>query len=425
MLQNLTRYHKRVAGVSYVAVPLNMSHSSVMTKKNRSQPASNRFSRCILTITLCIIASYLFWPVVASPYGSKPSTPPTNRLSSIPVTTAKVVQGDLPMHLTGLGTVTPLHMVTVKSRVEGELLRVSYTEGQRVHKGDLLAEIDPRPYSAQLMQNEGQLARDQALLENAKVDWQRYRDLLGKDSIAAQQVATQKALVAQYQAAIQMDQGQIAATRLQLDYSRITAPISGRVGLRKVDPGNIVRAGDAEGLVVITQTTPISVLFTLPEDRLPALLDGMRKTPKLTVEARDRSATQVLATGQLLAVDNQIDPATGTIRLKAVFPNTDENLFANQFVNVQLNLAPLRDVPIIPAAALVHGASGDFVYIATAEGKARMQSVTPGARDGERITVLDGLKAGDDIIVEGMDRLREGSSISIIRAQTTPSVPAS
>lgn len=423
MLQNPTRYHKRSTGVSNVAVPFKMSHSSVMTTKKGAKPARKCFSRWTPVATLGVFLVYLLWPVVVSPFGAKPTL--ASRPSTVPVTTAKVVQGEIPIHLSGLGTVTPLQVVTVKPRVDGELLRVSFAEGQRVHKGELLAEIDPRPYSAQLMQNEGQLARDKALLENAQVDWQRYRDLLSKDSIAAQQVLTQKSLVAQYQAAIQVDQGQLEATRLQLDYCRITAPISGRVGLRKVDPGNIVRAGDAEGLVVITQTTPISVLFTLPEDRLPVLLDEMRKTPKLTVEARDRSATRVLATGQLLAVDNQIDPTTGTIRLKAVFPNTDESLFANQFVNVQLNLVPLRDVPIIPAAALVHGANGDFVYMATADGKARMQPVKPGPREGERIAVLEGLKAGDDIIVEGMDRLREGTSISIIRAKDPRLVPAS
>lgn len=368
----------------------------------------------ILTGVLGSTLAYFLWssnhpsPVTGT-VASRDSQP-----SAVPVLTTPVKRGDIPVYLNGLGTVTPLHTVTVKSRVEGELLRLAFSEGQAVRKGDLLAEIDARSYAAQLIQNEGQLARDQALLDNARVDWQRYRELLGKDSIAAQQVASQKALVSQYEATVKIDQGQIAATRLQLDYCRITAPISGRVGLRKVDPGNIVRAGEPDGLVVITQTSPISVVFTLPEDRLPELLAAMRNQPALTVEARDRSATRILATGHLLAMDNQIDPTTGTLRLKAVFPNTDERLFANQFVNVRLNLAPLRHTPVIPAAALLNGSSGEFVYVVTEEGKARMQRINPGARDGERVAVLEGLDEGVEVVLEGMDRLRDGMPVKII-----------
>ena len=344
-----------------------------------------------------------------------PASTHSNQSVSVPVTVHSVKRDDIPVYLTGLGTVTPLNSVTVKSRVDGELLRVSFSEGQTVRKGDLLAEMDSRPYAAQLMQNEGQLARDEALLENARVDWQRYRELLGKDSIAAQQVASQKALVSQYQAAVKIDQGLIAATRLQLDYCRITAPLSGRAGLRKVDQGNIIRASDPDGLVVITQTAPISVLFTVPEDRLPELLAAVRKNPRLTVEARDRSASVRLAEGHLLAFDNQIDPATGTLRLKAVFPNQDERLFANQFVNVQLNLEPLHQVPVIPAAAILHGSSGEFVYLATADGKARVQAIASGARQGERVAIVSGLTEGTEVIVEGMDRLRDGAAIRVIR----------
>lgn len=340
-----------------------------------------------------------------------------NRPPAVPVMTTRVERADIPVYLNGLGTVTPLHTVTVRPRVDGELLRVAFSEGQLVKKGDLLAEIDPRPYAAQLIQNEGQLARDQALLENARVDWQRYRELLGKDSIAAQQVASQRALVSQYEATVKIDQGQIDATRLQLDYCRITAPISGRVGLRKIDPGNIVRAGDPDGLIVITGTTPISVLFTLPEDRLPPLLTAVKRRAALTVEARDRTATRILAQGHLLALDNQIDPATGTLRLKALFPNSDESLFANQFVNVRLNLDPLRNTPVLPTTALLSGSAGDFVYVVDGESKARMQVIHAGPRDGERVAVLQGLDEGTEVVLEGMDRLRDGVAVQVIRQQ--------
>jgi multidrug efflux system membrane fusion protein len=267
------------------------------------------------------------------------------------------------------------------------------------------------------------LARDQALLDNALADLRRYESLLTQDSIAAQQVSGQAALVRQHKAAVSVDQGQIAAIRLQLEYCRITAPIGGRAGLRLVDPGNVVHANDPNGLVVITQTQPIAALFTLPEDKLPAVMAQLRGNRTVTTEAYDRSGAVRLAEGTLLAVDNQIDPATGTVKLKAVFPNTDGSLFANQFVNVRMNLEPLRGATVIPAAAVQRGSPGDFAYVLNGEGKVRLQPLELGPRDGERVAVLGGLAAGAEVVVEGTDRLRDGSAVLVVSPDSDGSKP--
>ena len=388
----------------------------------------SHYSRKGLFLVLCLLLAvagyFVLHTLTTGANHPEPGPPRHGGASALPVAVARVIQADLPIHLDGLGTVTPLNSVTVKTRVEGELQRVWFSEGQRVKKGELLAEIDPRAYAAQLTQAEGQWARDQALLENAEVDWRRYQDLLGQDAIAAQQVTGQKALVRQYQAAVKMDQGQIAAIRLQLEYCRITSPLNGRVGLRRVDPGNLLRPADNDGLVVISQTQPISVVFSLPEDRVPQLLQGQKSLQKRKVTAYDRTGTQPLASGQLLAIDNQIDPATGTIRLRAVFPNQDENLFANQFVTVRLELEPLPAVNIIPLAAVQHGAQSDFVYLADRDGRVKIRPVQLGQRDGERVAVLTGLETGDAVVVEGNDRLKEGQDIRIVSNEpVTPEQP--
>lgn len=316
---------------------------------------------------------------------------------------------DVNVYVNGLGTVTPLKTVTVRSRVEGELIRIHFTEGQMVKEGQLLAEVDPRPFRVQLMQAEGQMARDQALLANARIDLERYRTLFAQDSIAKQQVDTQAALVRQYEGSIKANQSAIESAKLQLAYSRITAPISGRLGLRQVDAGNVVRAGDANGLVVITQLQPVSVIFSIPQDQLPLVL----KKKDLPVEAWDRENRQRLAAGRLVTVDNQIDPATGTVKVKAQLPNDDLRLFPNQFVNARMLVETRRGVVTVPAAALQRGVQGMFVYVVRDDNTVTVRPVRPGPTDDGNVAIESGVAEGERVAVDGLDRLREGARVEV------------
>jgi multidrug efflux system membrane fusion protein len=319
---------------------------------------------------------------------------------------------DLPVHLAALGTVTPIESVVVRSRVEGELQSLHFTEGQRVKKGDLLAQIDPRAFQVELAQGEAAKARNAALLANAKEDLARYETLLAQDSIAAQQVTNQRSLVRQYEAAVLADDATIASARLSLQYARITAPISGRVGLRLATPGNIVRSSDADGLLTITQDAPISVVFALPEPQLVAVRSAIARGG-LPVEARDRDNRTVLATGTLRILDNQIDVATGTVRAKAMFDNRDGALFPNQFVNVKLRVDTIADAIVVPVSAIQRGASGTFVYVVDAELKAVMRPVKTGVLEGELQQVTEGLQPGERVVTDGVDRLREGDKVKL------------
>jgi len=329
-----------------------------------------------------------------------------------PVVAVPARTGDVDVYLNGLGTVTPVRTVTVRTRVDGELMRVLFQEGQLVKAGELLAEIDPRAFQVQLTQAEGQMLRDRALLDNARLDLERYRTLFTQDSIAKQQVDTQDALVRQYEGAVKIDQGQIDNARLQLTYARIVAPIDGRIGLRLVDPGNIVHAGDANGLVVITQLAPIGVVFPVPQDNLPAVMKRVQSGEKLPVEAWDREMKTRLANGVLASVDNLVDPTTGTVKLKAQFPNDDNALFPNQFVNVRMKLDTVRDATVIPAAAVQRGAQGMFVYVVEGQ-KAKLRAVKLGVADGGRLAIAEGLAPGEIVVTDGIDRLRDGAPVEV------------
>ena len=345
--------------------------------------------------------------------GHKPNAPPVAADRPAPVSITTAEKTDLNVYLNGLGTVTPLNTVTVRSRVDGELMAIHFEEGQMVSAGELLAEIDPRMFQVQLQQAEAQSARDQALLTNAQKDLARYQQLLQEDSIAQQQVTTQEAQVRQLEAALKIDQAQVSNARLQLDYSRITAPIAGRIGLRNVDRGNLVRAGDPNGLAVITQTQPIAVLFDIPEDDLPAVTARLRMA-SLPVTAFNRDQSVKLAQGQLTAVDNRINSSTGMVRLKAEFPNRDGALFPNQFVNARLLLSVAHNATVIPDSAILHGAQGDYVWIVNPDQKVSARPIQAGTRDHGLVAVTKGLNPGERVVIDGTEKLADGKQVEII-----------
>jgi membrane fusion protein, multidrug efflux system len=390
----------------------NMDLGPLLIEKPQTRRRSLRGAWVVIFVLILAAAgAAVYWlqPSEAPrPAGRRTIDP--SRPTPVVATAAKT--GNINIYLTGLGSVTPLRTVTVRSRVDGELVKVAFTEGQIVKAGAVLAEIDPRPYQAQLVQYEGQMARDQALLANARIDVERYRTLFAQDSIAKQQVDTQEALVRQYEGTVKFDQGQIDNARLQLDYSKITAPIGGRLGLRIVDPGNIVRASDANGLVVITQLQPIAVVFTIPQDNLPDVLKRLRAAAAIPVEAYDREQKTKLATGKLLTVDNQIDPTTGTVKLKAQFPNEDASLFPNQFVNIRMLLDTRRDAILVPSAVVLRGGQGTFVYVIKPDRTVELRKVVLGVSEGDNVSIESGLAPGEPVVVDS-SRLRDGAKVEI------------
>ena len=331
---------------------------------------------------------------------------------SIPVTAASTRIGDIGVYLTGLGTVTAINTVTVHSRVDGQLIRVAFQEGQLVHAGDLLAQIDPRPFQVQLVQAEGQKAKDEASLKNANLDLKRYETLIQQDAIPAQQLDTQKSTVNQFEGAVKTDEGQVESAKLNLTYSRIEAPISGRVGLRLVDAGNIVHATDPNGLLVITQLQPITVIFTIPADQLPPVQKQLHAGKQLAVEAWDRDLKTKLATGTLLALDNQIDTTTGTVKIKALFPNELTTLFANQFVNARLLVDTLRSAVLAPAAAVQRSPQATFVWVIKPDSTVEMRTIEIQLTEGDTIAVRKGLANGESVVIDGVDKLQPGSKVA-------------
>jgi multidrug efflux system membrane fusion protein len=331
--------------------------------------------------------------------------------AAIPVGTAAVTKGDIPIVLKALGTVTPLANVTVKTQITGQLQNVYFTEGQAIKKGDMLALVDPRPYDVALQQAVGTLEKDKATLANARVDLERYKTLVSQASIARQQLDTQASLVNQLQATIVTDQAGVDSAKLNLTYTRIVAPTDGRIGLRLVDPGNYVTIGDATGICTITLMQPMSVLFTIPEDSLPAVRKRLKAGAVLEATALDRAQKETLGKGKLSSTDNQVDTTTGTVKLRAMFDNADESMFPNQFVNIKLLVDTVKDATVVPVAAVQRGQPGIYVYQVKADDTVHIQVVETGATDGEKIAITKGLAVGDQVVIDGVDRLREGAKI--------------
>jgi membrane fusion protein, multidrug efflux system len=383
-----------------------------------SRPFIARHWRALLIalIILALLTGFALYlrtmrPVAAPPRGRNGQNPP------VAVSIATAVSGDVQVNIPALGTVTPLATVTVRTQITGTLQRIFFTEGQFVHQGDALAQIDPRPYEAALQQMEGNLKRDQALLADARLDLTRYENLVKEDSIAQQQLDTQRALVDQYVGTIQADEGQVKTAQVNLIYTHITAPVTGRVGLRQVDQGNYVTPGDTNGIVLLNQLQPITVIFTIPEDNVPAVMKRLSAGATLNVGAFDRTNATKIADGKLLTADNSIDVTTGTIKLRAQFDNADSALFPNQFVNTQLLVDVLHDQVVMPNAAVRRGAPNGvattFVYVVNADRTVSVRPVTLGVVDGEKVAVTAGLKPGEVVVTEGGDRLREGAQVTL------------
>ncbi|MGB9329607.1 MAG: MdtA/MuxA family multidrug efflux RND transporter periplasmic adaptor subunit [Steroidobacteraceae bacterium] len=382
---------------------------------HQTDPASPSGWRRLLTRRwLIVIAAVLALVLLAWLLTPKASKAPAGRFANtgpMPVATAAAQSGSMPIIVNGLGTVTPITTVTVQSQISGQITQIAFKEGQTVKRGDLLILIDPRPYQVALEQAEGALARDKALLANARTDLERYTTLFAQDSIAEQQLATQRSLVDQDIGTVKTDQAQIDAAKLNLVYGHITSPIDGRAGLQQVTLGNYVTPAEPNGLVVVTQMKPITVVFALPEDQIPPILEQMHAGKTLPVTAYDRSHTTQLASGSLQSIDSQIDTTTGTVKLKAIFPNSDERLFPNQFVNADLLVNTLQSATLIPQAAVQRGAPGTYVYVVNADSTVNVRKITLGPGDATNIAVTQGVKPGEVIVVDGADRLKDGAKV--------------
>lgn len=386
------------------------------TPPNPQKSSSTKWLFILIALALlCASGYYAFFlksgAVKNEATASSSKKPTADRVVSVAV--AKVQQGDINLFFQGLGTVTALSNVTVKSRIDGQLIDLFFNEGAMVKEGDILAKIDSRSFEAQLKQAQGQLLKDQALLENALIDLKRYEVLRQQDSISKQVLDTQNALVRQYQGVIKVDEALIESAKLQIEYSTIKAPTSGRIGLRLLDKGNMVRTSDINGLAVITQIDPIGAVFTIPEDKIPTLMQALNEKKALLVEAFDRSNSVLIAEGELLSVDNQIDTATGTLKLKAKFSNSPMKLFPNQFVNIHLLVDTKQNALYVPAAAIWHTTQGKFVYRVKPDQTVSIQRVKIGITENGKTIIEDGLTLEDKVVIDGLDKLREGSKIAV------------
>jgi multidrug efflux system membrane fusion protein len=375
-------------------------------------------------VVIAILAVGVVWYLSRTPANAPAGKGRSGLGAPLPVVAAAARKGNIDVYIDALGTVTPRNTVVVHTRVDGQLMNVGFQEGQVVKAGDLLAQLDPRPFQVMLTQANGTMVHDQALLKNAQIDLERYRTLLKQDSIASQQVDTQEALVRQDEGQVENDQGAIDNAKLQLVYSRVTAPITGRVGLRLVDPGNIVHAADANGLVTITQEQPITVVYPVAEDDVPRIVKRMHSGQPVAVDAFDRSGKTKLATGHLLTLDNQIDTTTGTVKLKAEFPNLDGALFPNQFVNVRMPVESRQDATLVPSAAIQRGAPGTFVFLVKPDQSVAVTPVKLGAIEGETTEVTSGLQPGDQVVVDGSDKLRDGAKVELADLNARRAAPA-
>jgi multidrug efflux system membrane fusion protein len=388
---------------------------SPVPKPSKPRPSGRRWL-WIPVVALLGAGAWYLWSKGSTPAATAGSVGKGGKKGApgvVPVVAAKATKGNIGVYITGLGSVIPIYTVTVKSRVDGQLMTIHYKEGDLVKQNDLLVEIDPRPYQVQLEQAEGQLARDQATLDNARVDLDRYTKLLAQNAIPEQQLATQKATVAQDLGVVKSDQGAIDSAKLNLVYCSIRAPITGKVGLRLVDPGNIVHAADTNGLIVITQIQPISVIFTLAEDDLQVVLRKLAAGQHLSAEAWDRANTTKIGTGTLVTVDNQIDPTTGSLRLRADFDNSKNQLFPNQFVNVRLLVEQKRGVTLVPSAVIQRTSNSVFVYLVKSDNTATVRPITLGVTEGDNTEVTSGLAPGDVVVMTGVDELQEGSHVTV------------
>ncbi len=393
------------------------AHSTGSTTKPRPagpedipQSKSYLWIWIVVLLLLGIGGLYYYRNQQAAAAAAKAKAALANR--SVPITTATVTSGPIGIYINALGTVTPVYTATITSRVDGQIISVNYVEGQMVRKGDILIQIDPRPYQALLTQAEGTLAHDEALLSEARIDLDRYQLAFNRNAIAKQQLDDQTQTVKQYEGSVKNDQGTVASATTNLDYATIKAPIDGRVGLRLVDPGNIVTAGSTTALVVIAQLQPITVIFSVAEDYLPQIQKQLRQGNKMSVDAFDRNQQTKLASGKLLTLDNQIDTSTGTVKLKAIFANTDTALFPNQFVNARLLVDTQPNATLVPTAAIQRNAQGAFVYVVKSNQTAAIQTVTIGTTDGGTAAV-QGVNSGDVIAITGFDKLQDGVKVSV------------